>query len=203
MPISLKGTTSGQVTLTAPAVAGSGTLTLPTTTDTVATLTSNTFTTPAIAGGAAFNGATSGAVTIVAPATAGTNTLTLPATTGNILASTSAIGYTTGAGGAVTQTTSKSTAVTLNTLSGQITMNNAALAAGASVSFVVNNTAVASGDMIIVSGAYLTVNPSNYRIETAYIGTTGSFSIRVTNISAGSLSEALVINFALIKGATA
>ena len=45
----------------------------------------------------------------------------------------SLIGPTTG--GTVTQATNKSTGVTLNTESGQITMNDAALAAAAEVSF--------------------------------------------------------------------
>lgn len=40
------------------------------------------------------------------------------------------IGYQAGSGGAVMQATSKGTSVTLNKPSGQITMNNAALAAG-------------------------------------------------------------------------
>jgi hypothetical protein len=48
---------------------------------------------------------------------------------------TQGIGYATGAGGTVTQATSKSTAVTLNTVTGAITMNNAALAAATIVSF--------------------------------------------------------------------
>ena len=49
-------------------------------------------------------------------------------------------------GGTVTQATNKSTAVTLNAESGQITMNNAALAAAAEVSFTVNNDKVAATD---------------------------------------------------------
>lgn len=44
---------------------------------------------------------------------------------------TGGIGYQTGSGGTVTQATSKSTAVTLNKLSGRITLNAEALAAGA------------------------------------------------------------------------
>jgi len=88
MPIALKGTTSGQVTLTVPAVAGSGTLTLPTTTDTVATLTSNTFVTPTltspiVSGNLTLNGSSSGTIAVAAPATA-SGTVTFPAGTGTI-----------------------------------------------------------------------------------------------------------------------
>ena len=61
------------------------------------------------------------------------------------------MGYGTNAGGTVTQATSKATAVTLNKACGQITTNNAALAAGASVSFKVNNTYVQAAHTIIVN----------------------------------------------------
>ena len=108
------------------------------------------------------------------------------------------LGYGIGAGGTVTQSTSKSTAVTLNKPCGQITMNNAALAAGASVSFQVNNTLVLSTDTVVVT-AY---NNANYRVEPMYVVGGGNFSIRVTNVTGGSLAEALQINFAIIKGAT-
>ena len=63
-------------------------------------------------------------------------------------------------GGTVTQATNKTTGVTLNTESGQITMNDAALGAAAEASFT------------------------------------------VTNASAGNLSEAIVINFVALKGAS-
>ena len=111
------------------------------------------------------------------------------------------LGYGIGAGGAVTQSTSKSTAVTLNKPCGQITMNNAALAAGAEVSFTVNNTLVTTSDSVLISPLWATVNPNNYQCRLTYVGG-GAFGIAVKNISAGSLSEALIINFAIIKGAT-
>lgn len=122
---------------------------------------------------------------------------------GNVLVTNPAgLGYGTGSGGTVTQATSKSTAVTLNKPTGQITMNNAALAAGASVQFGVNNTLVTANDIVIVTGSYQTIDPTNYRIESLWIGA-GNFAIRVTNVTGGSRSEALQINFAIIKGATA
>ena len=111
------------------------------------------------------------------------------------------LGYGVGAGGTVTQSTSKSTAVTLNKPCGQITMNNAALAAGAEVSFTVNNTLVTTSDSVLISPLWATVSPLNYQCRLTYVGGS-SFGIAVKNISAGSLSEALIINFAVIKGAT-
>jgi hypothetical protein len=57
------------------------------------------------------------------------------------------IGYTDGAGGSVTQqpTSGKQTAVTLNKATGQITMDDASLAGGASVSFVIYNDKIEEG----------------------------------------------------------
>ena len=107
------------------------------------------------------------------------------------------IGYGTGAGGTVTQATSKSTAVTLNKPCGQITTHNAALANGAAAAFTVNNTLVNPPDMVVVSGDTLN---SNYQI-TAKTNAAGSFVVVIRNLTGGSLSEAIAVNFAIIKGA--
>ena len=80
-------------------------------------------------------------------------------------------------------------------------MHNAALAAGASVSFTLYNSVIYEYTCLILSGLYVSVFPGNYRIEVGYVNTVGQAQIRVTNISAGPLSEALIINFATIKGA--
>lgn len=110
------------------------------------------------------------------------------------------IGYLTGSGGTVTQLTSKSTGVTLNKTNGQITMNSASLAGGAIVSFTLTNSKIESGDVLILNhisagtfGAY------NLNARSA----AGSVIIDVTNTSNSSLSEAIVIAFAVIKAVTA
>ena len=139
-----------------------------------------------------------------------TPTLTTPvigAATGTSLAATGAItssgtagmGYVTGAGGTVIQATSKSTGVTLSKITGRITMNAAALAAGAIVSFTLTNTTIAATDVIIVNhasggtvGAYL------INVQAG----AGTAVINVRNTTAGSLSEAIVISFAVIKAVT-
>lgn len=108
------------------------------------------------------------------------------------------LGYGVGAGGTVVQATSKSTMVTLNKPTGQITMHNAALAAGASASFQVNNTLVLSTDTVVVTA----FNNANYRVEALYVVGGGNFGVRVTNVTGGSLAEELQINFTIIKGAT-
>ena len=103
-------------------------------------------------------------------------------------------------GGSVTQATSKSTTVVLDKPTGKITMNAAALADAAAVTFQVTCATFARAtDVCIVNhhsggtvGAY-SVNASGHAA--------GSFKITVTNISGGSLSEALVLHYALIKTA--
>jgi hypothetical protein len=123
-------------------------------------------------------------------------------TSGNVLVTSAAgLGYGTGAGGTVTQATSKSTAVTLNKPTGQITMNNAALGAGASVNFQLSNSLLAASDSIVVQPSF-GANSQTYTAQATFCGS-GAAYIRVTNTSGGSLSEAVTLNFAIIKGATA
>ena len=106
------------------------------------------------------------------------------------------LGYTAAGQGAVTQATSKSTAVTLNTPAGQITMNNAALGATTNVTFTLNNTYISTNDILILNvAANATAGAYNCWVSGL---SAGSASITVRNISGGSLSEAVVINFALI-----
>lgn len=109
---------------------------------------------------------------------------------------TAGIGYATGSGGSVTQATSKSTGVTLNTITGQITMNAAALAAAAVVSFNATNSAVAANDIVVVnhiSGGSLGSYTINARTSS------GQITFDVKNTFTGSLSEAIVIAYAVIK----
>ena len=108
----------------------------------------------------------------------------------------SELGYTAAAQGTVTQATSKSTAVTLNKAAGRITMNNAQILAGGVVSFTVNNSYVSANDLVIlnISGG-ATAASYNIWVDTM---TTGAFTITVLNRSASNLSEAIIINFAII-----
>jgi hypothetical protein len=113
---------------------------------------------------------------------------------------TTVIGYATGAGGTVTQGTSKATAVTLNKVVGEITLHGAALAGVAIVSFTLTNTLIAATDVLILNHASVgTVGGYAFQAQCA----AGSAVINVQNNTAGSLSEAIVIRFALIKGVVA
>jgi len=103
-------------------------------------------------------------------------------------------------GGTVTQASNKSTGVTLSTNSGQITMNGAALGDDTEISFVVTNTNVAATDVVIVNHGSAGTNGA-YVVQASEIGS-GTFEVSVKNVSGGSLSEAIVINFVVIKGAS-
>lgn len=109
-----------------------------------------------------------------------------------------AIGYTTGS--SVTQATSKATGVTINAAAGAITMNDAALAAGAEVSFAVTNDKVTASDVVVVNHASAGTAGS-YLVQANTLAA-GSFAITVSNVSAGSLGEAIVLNYVVIKGAS-
>ena len=106
------------------------------------------------------------------------------------------LGYTTDAQGTVTQATSKSTAVTLNKSAGQITMNNASLATVTNVTFTLNNSFISANDILILNvGSGATAGAYNCWVSGL---SAGAATITLRNISGGSLSEAVVINFALI-----
>jgi hypothetical protein len=123
---------------------------------------------------------------------------------GNVLVtSAGGLGYGTGAGGTVTQantpTLVKTNPVTLNKPTGQITMNAAALAAGNTVSFTLSNSIISSADVVVIQVSGGAVAPAAYNVWAA--PGSGNAGIHIKNISAGSLSEAVVLNFAIIKGA--
>jgi predicted ThiF/HesA family dinucleotide-utilizing enzyme len=107
------------------------------------------------------------------------------------------LGYTAAAQGAVTQLTSKSTAVTLNTSAGVITMNNASLATATNATFTLNNSLISANDTVILTIAGGQATAGSYNVFANALAA-GSVSISLRNISGGSLSEAVVINFALI-----
>jgi hypothetical protein len=109
-----------------------------------------------------------------------------------------AFGYGENSGGTATQTTSKSTTVTLNKPTGQITMHNASMAAGAAVIFTLNNS-------LLTSASKLTVHPvgawTNYFVIVLSVDT-GLARIRVSNLHTGSLSDAITLQFNVFAGST-
>ena len=117
---------------------------------------------------------------------------------GNVLVTNPAgLGYGTGSGGAVTQATSRTTGVTLNKPTGAITMFSAAGSATAAT-FTVTNSVVAATDTIILNQK----SGTNLYVFLVTAVAAGSFNITFYT-TGGTATDAPVINFSVIKGATA
>jgi hypothetical protein len=128
----------------------------------------------------------------------GNVTATTVTATGAITSTgTAGVGYSTGAGGAVTQATSRTTGVTLNKITGAITLVSAAGSATAAT-FTVTNSTVAATDVIILnqkSGTDL------YDLKVTAVAA-GSFNITF-NTTGGTTTEQPVFSFAVIKAVAA
>lgn len=116
---------------------------------------------------------------------------------GTDIYATDEIGYTAAAQGTVTQLTDKSTGVTINASAGQITMSNATLNATTNVSFTMTNNKISAKDVVIVNVAGGVASNVTYNCWVSG-HTAGSCAFVLRNISAGNLSEAVVLNFAVI-----
>lgn len=117
------------------------------------------------------------------------------------LSSSIGIGYGTGAGSSTTQITGKTTAFTCNTVTGRITFNNSALAGSSTTNSAVwNCSAINSTSTVVVfnhiSGG--TIGPYTFQ---ASCTSSSSAVIFITNNSTQSLSEAPVIQYALVRSA--
>jgi hypothetical protein len=107
---------------------------------------------------------------------------------------TQGVGFGTGAGGTVTQLTSRTTPVSLNTMSGAITLFSAAGSATAA-SFTVNNTSVAAADTIIVN------QKSGTDKYVVLVTAVAANSFEITFYTTGGTTvEQPVFNFSVIKG---
>jgi hypothetical protein len=130
----------------------------------------------------------------------GSNTIS---TTGNVatgaVTAADKIGYSAGAN--VTQTTSRGTGVTLNALSGEITLVSATMTAGQVDTFTMTNNKVSADDIIVCTtrgGSFGTYLPLAYTITDTQV----AFVIRNLDSSTTS-SEAPVIKFIVIKAPVA
>ncbi len=98
---------------------------------------------------------------------------------------------------AITQSSTKATGVTVNGMNGVITLNNAALNTLVAVNFTLTNSVIAATDVVVVchaSGG----TPGAYTCSVGAVAA-GSCLITVFNNTGGSLSEAAVLNFVVIK----
>jgi hypothetical protein len=132
--------------------------------------------------------------TLVTPVI-GAATGTSLAVTGSLRSSgTAGVGYSTGAGGVVIQGTSRTTGVTINKITGQITLFSAAGTTSATT-FTVTNSTVATTDAII-----LTQHTGTDLYDLMVTKTTlGSFDITFRT-TGGTTTEQPIFNFAVIKG---
>jgi hypothetical protein len=110
------------------------------------------------------------------------------------------LGYAPAAQGTVTQLTSKSTAVTLDKSAGRITINNASLNTATNATFTLNNALISTNDSVLLTISGGQATPGSYNVFANSLAA-GSVSITLRNISGGTLSEAVVINYAIIHGA--
>ncbi|MBT8145480.1 MAG: hypothetical protein KJN90_01425 [Gammaproteobacteria bacterium] len=109
------------------------------------------------------------------------------------LQATTSLGYASGSGGAVTQITSRTTPVTLNTISGAITLLSAAGSA-TYATFTVNNSTVAATDTIIVNCKSGT---NKYKTHVTRVAS-GLFDISFATTT-GTATDSPVFNFSVIK----
>ena len=105
-------------------------------------------------------------------------------------------------GGAVAQGTSKSkaTAVTLVKPTGKITMDDAQLNIDTAVTFTVTCSGFARATDVCIVNHHSGGTVGKYVVQ-ATGHATNTFNITVTNISAGHLSEAIILHYALIQTA--
>lgn len=117
---------------------------------------------------------------------------------GSVLSTgTAGIGYGAGAGGTVVQATSRTTAVTLDKMSGRLTMFTAA-GSPTPQTFTVNNSLVLSSDHVVVhlkSGA-----SNNYVFNVAAVNT-GSFVIQFF-AAAGTSTDTPLLSVGVFRGVT-
>ena len=146
-----------------------------------------------------------GGVTAVSVQSFGLNVPGLLNAVGNITGSADVttnggkLGYSLGAGGIITQGagSGKATTVTLNRRAGRINMNGAALSAGASVSFQFVNSLISTDSVVCMSPSFNSVS-ADYSISVLQSELGGSCFVTLKNLSAGSLSEAVVLRFVVL-----
>jgi hypothetical protein len=110
------------------------------------------------------------------------------------------IGYNNGSGGTISQSGNKSQPVVLNKPSGEITMQATSLGADTTVQFTLTNSTIAAKDLLILNIVGGVATGAAYNLDATC--SAGSAVISVRNITGGSLSEAIVLRYAVIKGST-
>lgn len=117
-------------------------------------------------------------------------------TTGRVVSTGGGIGYATGAGGTITQITSRATGVTLNKLSGTITMFSSAVAINGVSTFTFTNSFISATDFVLVQHISAT-NGGAWGISV--VAGAGSCTITLRNNTTASITEATPLRFLILK----
>jgi hypothetical protein len=156
--------------------------------------------TPAIRGTNANTGIFFPAADTIAFSEGGVEAMRITSAGNVVVTSPASLGYSTGSGGTVTQATNKSTGVTLNKPTGVITMNNASLTANTNVSFVLTNSTIAAGDVVLVN-IFDNASLNSYQ-ACAENSRGGSVYIMLRNTTGSALGEPVALSYAVIKTST-
>lgn len=129
-----------------------------------------------------------------------------PDGTGEVIAK-AKMGYGAGDGGTVTQLTSRSEPVTLNALSGQITLFSAQITGHEANEFVLTNSAIAATDVVVVNMSSSGQPDKRYYTLTVTDVSAGSCTISVGNNDNATIpsagAESPVLTFMVLKAANA
>ena len=120
-------------------------------------------------------------------------------TLGNVV-STSDIGWSTGLGVSVVQGTNKANTVVADGPCGNVVMDSAALSNGANVGFRLQNGFIGPSSILILNIANGATQGA-YQVQVEAVET-GNANIRLYNVYGASLSESVVLNFAVLTTVT-
>ena len=127
---------------------------------------------------------------------------------GTTLLATQQVGYTTGAGGTVTQLTSRTTGVTLNQITGQITLFAGTISGHEADEFTLTNSEIGANDVVVVSikSGCAAATRKYYQTQVVEVAA-GSCVIAVGNLDNGAIpstgTDSPVLQFAVIKSVIA
>jgi hypothetical protein len=127
---------------------------------------------------------------------------------GTTVEATTSIGYPTGTGGSVTQATSRTTGVTLNKITGQITLFAGSLGGHDADEFTLTNSTIAANDVVAlcIKSGVAEATRKYYQVNAVAVGA-GSCVISVGNIDNATIpassTDSPVLQFVVLKGAVA
>jgi hypothetical protein len=127
---------------------------------------------------------------------------------GSTVLATQQLGYTTGAGGTVAQLTSRTTGVTLNQITGQITLVAGTISGHEADEFTLTNSEIGANDVVVacIKSGCAAATRKYYQIHVVEVAA-GSCVVSVGNIDNASIpssgTDSPVIQFAVIKSVVA